>query len=317
MIIRSESRIVRPFIGLDKAASTFSGTKLLIDGQEFDPGTVVIPDSQIRSATVSLQTGTTLQALRQACDKAGVPHKSAKYILVARSRMLRRSSSVYEHTISSSNFDETINIDRLTEDRFVFKDRSGFVLIAALILNEAIASKPLQVHLPGTWLGSAKFTVRPQNDQSSFSPLPLDKAAREKFGLRTGTYSYIDMQEELLSLDDLSDGVIAYLDEDVLNLLLTDESESVPIAIQTQFATQTLFAIAKQISQEMASSTLELQDLKSDSGALRFILRMASECKIDANDLLEMGKSNESLLLSLIESKLDLANKIEKLLKGN
>lgn len=317
MIIRSESRIVRPFIGLDQAASTFFDIKLLIDGQEFDPGTVVIPDSQIRSANVSLQTGTTLQALRQACDKAGVPHKSAKYVLVARSRMLRRSSSVYEHTISSSNFDEIINIDRLTADRFVFKDQSGFVLIAALILKEGIASKPLQVHLPGTWLGSAKFTVRPQNDQSSFSPLPLDKAVREKFGLRTGTYSYIDMQEELLSLDDLSDGVIAYLDEDVLNLLLTDESESVPIAIQTQFAVQTLFAIAKQISQEMAARPSELQDLESDSGALRFILRMASECKIDANDLLEMAKSNESLLLSLIESKFGLANKIEKLLKGN
>lgn len=317
MIIRSESRIIRPFAGLEKSSKLFSTAKLLIDGKEFDPGAVVLPDSQLRSASISLQTGTTLDAIRKACDAAGVPHKIAKYVLIGRSRMFRRSTLVYEHTVSNSNFDEIIEIDRLVEDRFVFNDNSGFSLIAALILTEENKSKPLQVKLPGTWLGSAQFGVRPQNDHSSFSPLPLDKGIREKFGLKAGSYSYIDIQEDLLELEDLGDGVVAYLDEDVLNLLLTDEDESVSVAVQTQFAVQTLFVIAKQISQEMTAGNKELQELNPESGALRFIMRMADECKVDANDLLELALKNESKLQAMIESRFGLATKLQKLLKGN
>lgn len=317
MIMRSESRIVRPFIGLDKAEKVLGAAKLVVDGKDYDAGSIVLPDSQIRSASISLNTGTNLEELRKACDLAGVPHKSAKYVVIGRSRMFRKSTLVYEHTISSNQFDSVIAIDRLEEERYVFKDDSGFNLIAALVLTEENKNKPLQVRNPGTWLGSSHFSVRPQNDLSSFSPLPLDKSIRDKFGLKSGTYSYIDIHEELLDLEDLGDGVIAYLDEDVLNLLLTDESESVSIAIQTQFAVQTLFTIGKQIAQELEVENRELQELSPESGALRFIMRISEECKTDANDLLELAIKNESKFQSLIESRFSLATKIQNLLKGN
>lgn len=317
MIIRTESRVIRPYLGLEEASKAFSSTKLLIDGKEFEPGSIVLPESQMKSASISLVTGTNLKDLRNACDSAGVPHKSAQYVLVGWSRMFRKSSVVYAHNLSSSNFKELIEIDRLNEDRFIFNDNSGYELVAALILMEENKAKPLQVKLPGTWLGSTKFRLRPQNDLSSFSPLPLDKHIREKFGLKSGTYAYIDIQEDLLDLEDLGDAVVAYLDEDVLNLLLTNESEIMSIAIQTQFAVQTLFVIAKEISKEMNSSDVQLQDINPESGALRFIMRMSEECKIDANDLLEFALKNESVLSAHLESRFGLASKIQKLLKGN
>ena len=152
MIIRSESRIVRPFIGLDKAEKALSAAKLIVDGKDYDAGSIVLPDSQIRGASISLNTGTNLEELRKACDLAGVPHKSAKYVLIGRSRMFRKSSIVYEHTISNKNFDSVIDIDRLEEERFVFNDNSGFNLIAALVLIEENSSKPLQA--PGALRGA-------------------------------------------------------------------------------------------------------------------------------------------------------------------
>ena len=317
MIIRSESRIVRPFVGLEMAEKSIAAAKLVVDGKEHEAGSVVLPDSQIRSAIISLSTGTNIEELRKACDLAGVPHKSAKYVLIGRSRMFRKSTIVYEHTISNKNFDSVIEIDRLEEERFVFNDNSVFNLIAALVLTEENSNKPLQVKNPGTWLGSAHFNVRPQNDFSSFSPLPLDKNIRDRFGLRAGTYSYIDINEDLLELEDLGDAVVVYLDEDVLNLLLTDESESISIAIQTQFAVQTLLTIGKQISRELKDENRELQELSPESGALRFIMRISEDCKIDANDLLELALKNEPKFQSLIESRFSLASKVQKLLKGN
>jgi hypothetical protein len=316
MIIRSESRVVRPFSGLEHATELLRSSQILIDSSSHSSGTVVLPDSQFKSAILKFDTGTTLKELQKACKAANVPPKSTKYVLLARSRMLRRSTLVYEHTISREGFDETFEIDRLAEDKFVFNDQTGFKLTAALVLCETLTPKPLQVTDAGTWLASSHFNIRPQNDKSSFSPLPLDKAAREKFGLRPGTYSYIDIQDDLLVLDDLGSAITAYLDEDVLNLLLSNESDSTSEAVQTQFAIQTLFAITQAISLEMDSQQCELQDLSSDSAALNFIMRLSEECKVDANDVLEQALRNQSSLTSLIESKFNYAKKIGKLLKG-
>ena len=317
MIIRSESRVTRPYLGLEKAHDIFSKTKLLVDGQEYEQGSVVLNNSLLKSGTLRLKTETTIDELKKACDAAGVPHASASYVLIGRGRMFRRSTVVFSHDISSKSFKSEIEIDRLSEDRFVFNDESGFSLMAALVLKNSIKSKPLQVKLPGTWLGSSHFKLRPQNSLTSFSPLPLDRIAREKFGLTAGTYSYIDIQEDLLNVEDLGDAVITYLDEDVLNLLLTDDTESISIALQTQFAVYTIFTIGKQIASELISNNKELQDLGTDCGALRFLMHLSSECKIDANDLIEIAIKNEAKFQSIIESRFGLAGKFQKLLKGN
>lgn len=316
MIIRSESRVVRPFSGLEIAESAFKNCQLIVDGKGYSEGAIILPDAQMKDAGLKFATGTTLSQLRKACEAANIPTKSAKYVLLARSRMLRRSTLVYEHTISREGFDEIFDIDRLVEDKYVFKDQSGFKLTAALILTEKLAAKTLQVKEAGTWLASSHFNVRPQNDKSSFSPLPLDKTVREKFGLRPGTYSYVDIQDELLTLEDLGAAITAYLDEDVLNLLLSNESDATSESVQTQFAIQTIFSIAVSVSSEMLEKQMELQDLSTDSAALNFMMRLSEECKIDANDLLELAKKNQSALLSLIEAKFNLSKKIGKLLKG-
>ena len=316
MIIRSESRVIRPFSGLDLAVDALKRSQLIVDGTIHEPGTIVLPDSQLKASSLKFATGTTLKELQSACKAANVPIRSAKYVVLARSRMLRRSTLVYEHTLSREGFDEIFEIDRLAEDKFVFNDQTGFKLTAALILSEEIPQKPLQIADAGSWLASASFNVRPQNDKSSFSPLPLDKIVREKFGLRVGTYSFIDIQDNLLLLDDLGSGITAYLDEDVLNLLLTNESDSSSEAVQIQFAVQTLFTITLAIASEMKDSQYQLQDLSSESAALNFIMRLSEECKIDANEVLDLANKNQSSLLALIESKFNYAKKIGKLLKG-
>lgn len=317
MLIRSESRVIRPYNGLEASQSILSNVRISIDNALYENGTITMPESRLASATVQLETGTNIKELRKACDAAGVPYKSAKFIVLGRSRMLRRSSLVYEHVISDSNFEESIEIDRLVEDRFVFKDKTGFHLTAAITLSENIKNSSLKVSKSGTWLGSSHFKIKPQESNSSFSPLPLNKAIREKYGLKVGTYSYIEIQDDLVLLDDLSSGITAYLDEDVLNLLLRDEKDSVSEALQTQFAIQTLYSICKEISNEMSQKQIDTSDLGSESAALHFIHKLSSEFKLDSNQLLEIANNDSSMLLSLFESNFAFAKKIEKLLKDN
>lgn len=317
MIIRSESRTIRPFSGLSLAEEIFSRTTLSMDNNEHEQGSLLLPSSQVRNSTLAVNTKTSLEEIRKACDAAKVPHKSARYVVYARSRMLRRSTLIYEHSLSRNEFDEVITIDRLSEDRIVFGDQSGYEITTALILWEELAFKTLQATEPGTWLGRSRFRIRPENDFSSFSPLPLDKATRNTLGLRTGTYSFIDIQEDLLTLEDLSDGVRVYLDEDVLNLLLTDESDSIAMAVQAQLAVSAIASITQYIGNELKSDGSTIGDLSEDVGASRFIYKLASNCKIDPNELVEMSVKNSNLLVSLIESQFNLASSIERLLKDN
>jgi hypothetical protein len=317
VIIRSESRTIRPFEGLSAAEDIFSRTLLVVDGKEYEPGSLLLPGNQVRTSNLTIKTSTNLKEVQQACSDAGVPHKSARYVVFARSRMLRKSTIIYDHPIDRRDFLESIEIDRLAEEKLVFGDQSGFEISAALILWDALDKQPLKVSDPGTWLGRARFRIRPESDFSSFSPLHLDKPTRERLGLREGTYSHILIQDDILLLEDLSDGVQVYLDEDVLNLLLQDESDGMAKAIQTQLAVNTITSIAQCIAQELKASSKALEDVSEEIGASRFIRKLAADSKIAPEDLLEMAETSPNLLVSLVESRFNLSNAIERLLKEN
>ena len=317
MIIRSESRTIRPFEGLGLAEEIFSRTTLLIDSKEHEVGSLLLPASQVKTGFLALKTNTTLIELQKACDDAGVPHDSARYVIYARSRMLRRSTIIYDHPINRKDFLEIIEIDRISEDKLVFGDQSGFEISSALIVWETLDKKPLRVSDPGTWLGRSRFRIRPESDFSSFSPLHLDKVTRERLGLREGTYSHIEIQDDILSLEDLSDGVQVYLDEDVLNLLLQDETDGMAKAIQTQLAVTTISSITQFIAQEIKSEGMQYEDLGEDIGANRFIRKLASDSKMAPEDLLALALGQPNHLVSLIESRFNLSNAIERLLKEN
>jgi hypothetical protein len=308
---------VRPFQGLDRAEKIFERTKLLVDGHEHDAGSLLLPASQVKTSNLAVKTGTDIAELRSACKEAGVPPESARYVIFARSRMLRKSTLIYDHPINHNDFDEIVEIDRLNEEKLVFGDQSGYEISIALIAWEPVPQAPLQVSDPGTWLGRSRFRIRPESDFSSFSPLHLDKLTRERLDLREGTYSHIDIQDDLLILEDLSDGVQVYLDEDVLNLLLQDESDGMAKAIQTQLAVNTIAAITQYISQEIKRDGITLSDVGEDIGASRFINKLAADVKMDPEDLLEMGLNKTNHLVSLIESRFNLSNSIERLLKEN
>jgi hypothetical protein len=317
MIIRSESRVVRPFQGLGRAEKIFERTKLLVDGHEHETGSLLLPASQVKTSNLAVKTGTDIAELRSACKEAGVPPESARYVIFARSRMLRKSALIYDHPINHNDFDEIVEIDRLSEEKLVFGDQSGYEISIALIVADLLPQAPLQVSDPGTWLGRSRFRIRPESDFSSFSPLHLDKLTRERLDLREGTYSHIDIQDDLLILEDLSDGVQVYLDEDVLNLLLQDESDGMAKAIQTQLAVNTIAAITQYIAQEIKRDGITLSDVGEDIGASRFINKLAADVKMDPEDLLEMGLNKTNHLVSLIESRFNLSNSIERLLKEN
>ena len=70
MIIRSESRTIRPFEGLGLAEEIFSRTTLLIDSKEHEVGSLLLPASHVKTGFLALKTNTTLIELQKACDDA-------------------------------------------------------------------------------------------------------------------------------------------------------------------------------------------------------------------------------------------------------
>ena len=64
MIIRSESRTVRPFEGLGLAEDIFSRTTLSIDGKDHEAGSLLLPASQVKTGTFAIKTNTNLKELQ-------------------------------------------------------------------------------------------------------------------------------------------------------------------------------------------------------------------------------------------------------------
>jgi hypothetical protein len=88
-------------------------------------------------------------------------------------------------------------------------------------------------------------------------------------------------------------------------------------AIQTQLAVTTISSITQFIAQEIKREGMQFEDLGEDVGANRFIRKLASDSKMAPEDLLVLALSKPNHLVSLIESRFNLSNAIERLLKEN
>lgn len=317
MIVRSETRTIRPFQNILTFSDLFDNTVIDVDEVDYPAGVILLPATKLRAAQLKLKLNVDLVLLKSLIKKSNFSEKELSLVIFARSNTHRRAIILMNETIGELTDLDDFEIDRLQFERIVFADEGGFQIIIGLILNKAKSPKPLEVWRPGTWLSKTDFKFKPEVEFSNFSPLPLTKAIRERFDLKAGTYTYIDFSEDILSSEELNDSITFYLDEDVLNLLLTDETDKLAVALQFQLAVQTISSIIAFLSNQLKAEGLEFSDLNPESGAARFINKVALDCQTNVNELIERARVDIAYLNSLIESRFKLSSVIEKALKDS
>jgi hypothetical protein len=318
--VRTETRVVRPFLGLEHAEELVSQTQLQIGNSKFAAGTIVLPNHRLKERGFVLHLNVKKQDLIKACEEASVSPKNVQYIVFATSKMLRVSTLIYEYSLDSSREPESeLHIDELADDelsRLVFLDSTGFDLYAVLMLANSDKEKALKPSRVGTWLSKAQFSIKPEVDVSSFAPEPLSDSVKVQFGLPRDCFSYIYLAENLLLTEDLSEVVTVYLDPEVLNLLLIDETDDVSKQIQISLVMQTIETILIGIVRALEEDGLTLDDLSTESGAIRFLDQLSANLKSTSEDLVDSVVSNPASIRASLEAHFKYRAIIEQLLKG-
>ena len=317
MLVRSETRTIRPFQGIGNFDGLLAGTVLELDEKEFSPGTLILPLSKLRTAQLKLKFNFDLKTLKSEVSNSKYSTEELSLVIFARSNTLRRSIILLNEKFTELDPELDLEIDRLKYERIVFADEGGFQIVIGVVLNKQRNPKPLEASRPGTWLGKIDFKLKPEIEFSNFSPLPLTKAIRERFSLKSGAYTYVDFSEDILTAEELNDSITFYLDEDVLNLLLTDESDKLAVALQFQLAVQAISSIVIFLSNQLRNEGQEITDLNPDSGASRFLNKVAVDCNVNVYELIERGQKDIAYLQALIESRFKMSSVIERALKDS
>jgi|GEM_PF-3327190 len=319
-VVRTETRLIRPFIGIGESEELIQRVVLKQGSSEYSYGPVVLPGHQIKEGNFQITTNVKMDELIAACNAAHVPPDSTKYVVFANSRSLRKSTLVFEQSITDDRkFPDTIEIEDTYDDelsRYVFKDTAGFFITVALVVAEDLPRKALVASQAGTFLARGTFSIKPEEDFSNFSPEPLTDLLREQFSLPKNSMTYIDIGEGLLQAEDLSEVVTVYLDTDVLNLLLQDESDEASKIIQTNLAIQTVEALTRAVKQELDADGLGIDDLAVESGGYHFLSKLADDFHKDIQEVLDMASMEPHQFHSFLEARFKTLETTEDLLKG-
>lgn len=318
-LLRTESRVIRPFKGLNAANKVLDRVQLKQGQKLFSPGTIILPTIKLKEQHFSLVLDTEHDDFISACTQAGLNPDHVTLFVFANSRTLRKSTLIFEMALNEARkVPKEIEIEDTYGDelsRYVFHDSAGFQVVAALVLNQSLQPKPLKIHKVGTFLAKTSFVLKPEEDLSSFAPEPLTDMLRADFNLPKSCMSYIYLQETILSTEDLSESITVYLDSEILNLLLIDESDQVSKHIQVALAIQTLEALLMGISRALEKDGLEYSDLSENSGSISFLQKLSGDLRLSIEELLSLCQRDPSKLRSQLEDKFKVQTLVEQLLK--
>lgn len=317
--VRTETRIIRPFSGLSGAQDLLDNLKLRQGSRTYSPGTVVLPSAKLREQSFSIVVDAEEQDFIQVCKQAKIDSDKVTLYVYANSRTLRKSTIILDIPISQAKrIPKEIEIqDEFGDElsRYVFLDSNGFQLNVALVLNSELEPKALKIHKVGTFLARTSFTIKPEEQLTSFAPEPLTDALRKDFELPKNCMTYVYVSESVLSTEDLSETVTVYLDTDILNLLHLDEGDEVSKHIQTNLAIQTIETIIYAIINGLREDGRHFSELAENSAAVQFLNKLSADLGLNSQDLSVFAENDPSRLRSLLEGRFKLQNLVESMLK--
>jgi hypothetical protein len=296
---RHESKTLRPFVGVDDAANLMDKVRLIVDGEEHKPGTIVLSDEVLSDATLTLNLPE-FEALRAAVEQGGRAHVDCAFIILARSHSHRISQALYHEVLRKADLPETFTPDRSDpKNNLILNDQEGFTLIAAVYLYRDLHPQPLQPHRAGTWLARSDFKVERERSVSSFSPLPLTKERRLELDLPPQTPSFVDVQDTLLDADQVSDAVTVYYDDVLLHTLYANPKDPLVLQLQRDLAAHTMTVIAQaaiaKIRQEKQGAPIAPEDLNQYSGVKLFFNNLATQQNVEVQQVLDRAEEPDRL----------------------
>lgn len=304
--LRTESRSIRPFANLSQVNDLFESVRIVVNSEEFEPGAVVLSEMDFLDAKYRIKLNFDVKTLKKLIEEADIPFVDTALICISKSRMLKTMHIQIIEPLRNLDNQSEILLDTDSHP-LVYRDRTGFKLVLAVVLVRNLPKKPLRPHITGTWLGQAKFSVAPETLDFHFSPTRLTDAIRVAEDLPKQSLSFVKIKNddnEMLFEEDFEKITTTYLDEEALALIQVNENDPLSDFMMRNLVKETLFQLLLEIEKSLSRrhQRLDYQDIPEGSAARNLVTSISSELDFHPTKLLEQLNQRPSFVSSLLES---------------
>lgn len=304
--VRTESRSVRPFRGVDDVQALVSQAKLLVseDAPLLASGSVhQIEPLDFQNLDLRIRLPFSGDELVAAVSRAVPDVAAVKLVVVTRASLLRRSHISAALPISSS-LPDLIQVTQ-SEPELVYRDQTGTDVLLAAVLMRELPRAPLVPHLPGTWLGLSRWRIRPLRD-FGFRIRELTDEKRDEVGLPKGSMTFVSVSGDIVGAGDesIADHVTQYVDAALLSRLRTTSS-STTAYLQAALVGDLLLQLAIQlpllVKEHAGESLLTSETLQHYPSAMDLFSRIAIASGTSVELLLYFAQEEPTRLRPILE----------------
>jgi hypothetical protein len=304
--VRTESRSVRPFRGVDDVQALVGQAELLVseDAPPLSSGsTHQIEPLEFQNLDLRIRLPFAADELVAAVSRAVPDISAVQLVAVTRASLLRRSHISAALPISSS-LPERIQVTQ-PEPELVYRDQTGADVLLAAVLMRELPRAPLMPHLPGTWLGLSRWRIRPMRD-FGFRIRELTDEKREEVGLPKGSMTYVSISGDIVSAGDesIADHVTQYVDAALLSRLRTTSSPTtayLQAALVGDLLLQLSIQLPLLVKEHAGETLLTRETLEHYPSALDLFSRIAVASSTSVEYLLYFAQEEPTRLRPILE----------------
>jgi hypothetical protein len=325
----SETRTIRPFVGIDALASVLDEAALYVGQESCSANQSLVVDlapHELLLRPVSIEWATDEQGLEgfrkrfaDAADTASLPLNALSIVVVASSPFLKIAEIVFDQRMTDlATLPRLVDLTGDRRSDALATPFNGFAVDAYVILAKDVRPKPLRPYRRGTWIAWSHFRVETSNAPALLPPTPLTDEVRERFrlGAKTIRFFYFGDHNVLEPYAD-QERPVFYIDDKLLAQLSARRKSPASKAFQLQLAQDFTTAVLRRASVDRALGEVSYDDVRTS--LLGSVVRVAAgpgATDEDRTRLLGQVRDDLEYVIARAEHFIDVASGYVGALKG-
>jgi hypothetical protein len=219
-LLRTESRVIRPFSGIESFDGLLRGVSLTVNGQSSLNDKHSLDESQFNDLNLAFEISLKPVEIGLAAAEIFAKVDDLDLVVIAYGKTFKNAEVIRRWNLAQDEIEpgftfHSSDMPDVIEDNF-----GGFHFVFAIVLAEERAQEPLKVYQAGTWLVKKEFAFTPNRDTSLFAPSPMDSDMKVELKIPKKTLIYIQEGEERIDFAaQVQDAVKVWVDSDLLSSL--------------------------------------------------------------------------------------------------
>jgi hypothetical protein len=323
--IRSEQRLVRPFIGVDAFEGLLQRVNVTVNGHSIRSDQEALDEGLFSDLTIHFDIAVDPKDFELPAAEADVSLGELDFVVIAYGSTFKNSLVLRRWKLASDEIDEGFSFHSSDLPEIISDKFGGFSFVLAVVLAERRNPQPLKVYEAGTWLARREIMFKVQRDTSLFAPTPMDSGKKIELGIPQKTLLYIQEGSESIHLATRVEDVLTIWVDNEVMISLQNNSNPTSDVIQMLVARTAIGAVvelagrlfdSKDFDIQALTETLQANDSEQDSVLNKFVRKAHKVLgnKLDYVKTLQELKADPQMVAAKMEASADLLGEIKRAL---